>query len=88
MEGFFAENLRREAKHASPVPPGVLGQPRLPARLAEELFAGPAPLNRDLRQQEPTTMPLLDHQSVCANDDGVLISRSDLLQRTEDRNLQ
>ena len=51
--------------------PGVGRQAGLHAGLAQELLAVPAPLGRDLRQQQPAATALLDDQAVHADGDGL-----------------
>ena len=60
---------------------------RLRAGLREERLAVPAPLGRDLRQQQPAARSLFDDQAVAADHDRVGIARIDLLERPEDRDL-
>src|SRR5258708_18233886 len=82
-----AEDDRREAIDLRAAPPGIGRQSGLRAGVRQELQAIPAPLDRDLRQQQPPAVSLFDDEAVAADLQGPQIERVDLLERSEDRDL-
>ena len=63
------------------------GRPALTQVWRRNCSRVPAPLGRDLRQQQPAVKTLLDHQAMHADGEGVG-PRLDLLERPEHRNLE
>src|SRR4051794_25898723 len=76
----LAEHFGVEAPDAGASTPGIGRQPRLEARLLQELLDRPAALARHLRQEQAAPMSVFGDQAMTADHDRARVSRVNRLE--------